>query len=258
MRTIIVAMAAALLISGLPAQDAKAFLKQVQQKYRQMKSMEATVVINFQASGGSTPMKQQARSSLAIQKPNKVAMKSSGGSPMAQQEVYSDGKDLFIYMPAMKQYLKRPAPANFDGPAAGLLGYLGMLLGFANENLDDPNSRAKYVFRGKRTIAGKPTRIVEVTESRQGMSAKIRLFVGEQDKLIYRLEMEQQLQQAAGQQGQPARPSRITLQADIRYISFNKPIPASRFKFTPPKGTTEMQMPRPSGAPMTPPGGGGR
>ncbi len=254
MRVLIAIGMSAALLSGLLAQDAKTLLKQSQQKYRQMKSMEATTELNAEMKQGANTTRIQQKASLAMQKPNKLAMKSSGNMPFAHQEVYSDGKELTIYMPAAKQYIKRPAPPDFDGPNAMLLGQFGTLLSFADENLDDPNSKAKYTFKGKKTIAGKPTRIVEVTDQQGNNTSIIRLYVGEQDKLIYRLEMDQKGQMPAGQQGQP--PTQIAMKAEvnIRYTSFNKPIPASRFKFTPPKDAKPIQMPQP-GAPAPPPQG---
>jgi len=253
MRTVIALSMSVALLGGLFAQDAKSLLKQSQQKYRQMKSMEASITINAEISQGSNTIKQQLRSTLAMQKPNQLAMKASGNSPMASREIYSDGKEMIIYLPAMKQYVKRPAPPDFEGPAASTLGELGMLLSFANENLDDPNSKAKYAFKGKKTINGKPMRIIEVSEKQQHASSVIRLYVGEQDKLIYRLEMDQSMQQPA-QQGQSPQRFAMKVEADIRYISFNKPIPASRFKFTPPKDAKPMQIPQ-QGTPAPPPQG---
>jgi outer membrane lipoprotein-sorting protein len=252
MRTLIAIGMGAALLSGLFAQDAKALLKQSQQKYRQMQSMEATIELKAEMNQGGKTSQIQQKASLVMQRPNKLALKSSGNMPFATQEVYSDGKELTIYMPAMKQYIKRPAPPNFEGPNAMLLGQLGMLLGFADENLDDPNSKAKYAVKGKKTIAGKTTHIVEVTERQGNNTSVIRLYVGEQDKLIYRLEMDQKGQIPAGQQGQPPMHVAMKVEADIRYASFNKPISASRFKFTPPKDAKPMQMPQPN-APTPPP-----
>ncbi len=254
MRTVIALTMSVALLNGLLAQDAKAFLKQVQQKYRQMKSMEASITINAEIQRDSSSIKQQVHSSVAMVKPNKVALKASGDDPMASREIYSDGKQIIIYLPAMKSYVKREAPPNFEGPAAAAtLGEIGMLFSLAEENLDDPNSKAKYAFKGKKTINGKPTRIVEISEKRQNASVLLRLYVGEQDKLIYRLEMNQSFQQAV-QQGQPPQQFSLKASADIRYKSVNKPIPASRFKFTPPKDAKPMQMPQP-GTPAPPPQG---
>jgi len=253
MRTIVAFSLSVALLGGLFAQDAKTLLKQSQQKYRQMQSMEASIVINAQITQGNNTVKQQMRSTLALQKPNKLAMKASGDNPMATREAYSDGKQLIISLPAMKQYLKREAPPDLDAPAAGAaMGELSLLFGFAKENLDDPQSKAKYALKGKKTINGKPTHVIEVTEKQANASQVIRLYVGVQDKLIYRLEMDQQAQMPSNQQGQPPQRFAMKIEADIRYLSFNKPIPPSRFKFTPPTDAKPAQRPQP-GTPTPPP-----
>ncbi|GBC93804.1 Outer-membrane lipoprotein carrier protein [bacterium HR15] len=254
MRTIVAFSISIALLSGLFAQDAKALLKQAQQKYRQMKSMEAAIEMNVEMVRGGNSNKMQFKSTLAMQKPNKLAMKASGSGPFGNQEAYSDGKELIIYLPAMKQYIKQPAPPDFEGPNAAVLGQLGMLLGFANENLDNPNSKARFTLKGKKNINGKLTHLVEVSEKSQSGSSVIRLYVGVNDLLIHRLEMDQRGQMPAGQQGQPPQQLRMKVEANIRYISFNKPIPANRFKFTPPKDAKPMQMPQP-GTPTPPPQG---
>jgi outer membrane lipoprotein-sorting protein len=241
------------LLSGLLAQDAKTLLKQSQQKYRQMKSMDASIVLKADIQQGSNSMKQEMRSTLVMQKPNKLAMKASGG-PMGTREIYSDGKEVIVYLPTMKQYAKRDAPPNFEGPNANLLGELGILFGFANENLDDPNSKAKYTLKGKKTVNGVQTHVVEISEKQQNASSLIRLYVGVQDKLIHRLEMDQKMQMSPSQQGQPPQRFGMKVEADIRYVSFDKPIPNNRFKFTPPKDAKEMQMPT-GNAPTPPPQG---
>jgi outer membrane lipoprotein-sorting protein len=253
MRTVIAFTMSLALLGGLLAQDAKTLLKQSQQKYRQMKSMEASMVFKADIQQGNNSMKQEARSTLAMQKPNKLAMKASGG-PMGTREIYSDGKEVIAYLPAMKQYVKRDAPPNFEGPNAGLLGELGILFNFANENLDDPNSKAKYTLKGKKTVNGVETHVVEISEKRQNASTLIRLYVGVQDKLIHRLEMDQKMQAPPSQQGQPPQRFGMKVEADIRYVSIDKPIPDSRFKFTPPKDAKEMQMPT-GNAPTPPPQG---
>lgn len=254
MRTTVALMMSIALLSGLFAQDAKTLLKQVQQKYRQMKSMEVSVEIRAEFSQGGSSSMLQVQSTLALQKPNRVAMKTSSNNPMLSREIYSDGKNLFIYIPAAKQYIKRESPPDLQGQGGNLLGEAGMLLSFAEANLDDPNSKARYTFKGKKTLNGKPTRIVEVRENQPHASRVYRLYVGEQDKLVYRVELDETMQMSSNQQGQPPRQFTMKTEANIRYISFNKPIPASRFKFTPPKDAKPMQMPQQK-APVAPPPG---
>ena len=241
---------------GFAQQDAKAFLKQVQQKYRNAKSWEISIDISAELNFGGNSQKQRSSSTIAMQRPNRVAAKvgASGFSPA--REVYSDGKTVFVYVPSTKQYMKQPAPSDLKGANAGLLGEAGMLMGIAEQDLDQLGPNAKIQFRGTQTVGGRQTRIVEITDTQGNTSLNLRLFIGAQDLLIYRVELNQTARpQQGGGQAQPQ--SSMKVVATMRYISFDKPIPASRFRFTPPKDAKEMQPPQ-QGQPMTPPQPPGR
>ena len=239
---------------GSAQQDAKAFLKQVQEKYRNAKSWEISIDITVELNFGGNSQKQQSSSTIAMQRPNRVAAKvgASGFSPA--REVYSDGKTVFVYVPSAKQYMKQPAPSDLKGANAGLLGEAGMLMGIAEQDLDQLGPNAKIQFRGTQTVGGKQTRIVEITDTQGNASVNLKLFIGTQDRLIYRVELNQTARsQQGGQGGGQAQPqSSMKVVATMRYISFDKPIPASRFRFTPPKDAKEVQPPQ-QGQPMTPP-----
>lgn len=243
----------AVVAGGSAQQDAKAFLKQVQQKYRNAKSWEMSIDITAEISIGGNSQKQQSSSTIAMQRPNRVAAKvgASGFSPA--REIYSDGKTVFVYVPSAKQYMKQPAPPDLKGANAGLLGEAGMLMGIADQDLDQLGPNAKIRFRGTQTVGGKQTRIVEITDSQGNASLNLKLFIGTQDRLIYRVELNQTTRPQQGGQGsgqaQPQTSMKVT--ATMRYISFDKPIPAARFRFTPPKDAKEIQ-PQQRGQPMTP------
>jgi len=172
---------------------------------------------------------------------------------MPAREVYSDGKTVYIYAPSAKQYMKQAAPPDFKGANVGLLGDAGMLIALLDQDIDAMGQDVKVQFRGTQTIGGKQTRVVEVTEKRGNSTSNLKLYVGVQDRLVYRVEWNWTMRpQQSGQGGGQAQQS-ITTQvtANIRYISFDKPIPASRFRFTPPKDAKEVQPPQ-QGQPITP------
>ncbi|MCS7301180.1 MAG: DUF2092 domain-containing protein, partial [Fimbriimonadales bacterium] len=95
MRTVwIAAVALAATATGVAQQDAKSFLKQVQQKYRNAKTWDMKVDMTIEMKMGTNSMKQQITSAFAMQRPNRIAAKVSlGGIPT--QEVYSDGKTAY-------------------------------------------------------------------------------------------------------------------------------------------------------------------
>jgi outer membrane lipoprotein-sorting protein len=137
---------------GSAQQDAKAFLKQVQQKYRNAKSWEISIDITAELNFGGNSQKQQSSSTIAMQRPNRVAAKvgASGFSPA--REVYSDGKTVFVYVPSAKQYmsssLRRP---NLTGANAGLLGEAGHADGHRRARLRPAGSRMpRFSFAARR------------------------------------------------------------------------------------------------------------
>ncbi len=229
-------------VAGAPAQDAKTFLKQVQQKFNQAKTMDMTLDITVELSMGGNSQRQQVKAQTAIQRPNRFQAKINTG--MGEQQLFSDGTTMFVYVPSAKQYMKQPAPKDFKGSNIAALGPVGLVLGIADQNLDDPNAKRTFAFKGNQTIAGKQTRIVEVVDNEGNQRTVVRLFIGAQDQLIYRVEATATVQSAQSQGGQQSSPITQKLTADIRYNSFDKPIPASRFRFTPPKDAKEMQAPQ--------------
>ncbi len=241
------------LVAGVHAQDAKAFLKQVQQKFNQAKSMEMSIDLTVEFSMGGNSQRQQVKAQTAIQRPNRLHAKIDMG--MGETQVFSDGTNLFVYQPSTKQYMKQPAPKDFKGANIGALGPVGLLFSLMEINLDDANAKRTFSFKGNQTIAGKQTRIVEIVNVEGNQRTVARLFIGTQDRLIYRIEATATIQGQGGQRGQQQQSITQKLTADIRYTSFDKPIPASRFRFTPPKDAKEMQPPQ-QGTPAPAPGGG--
>ncbi|GIV09821.1 MAG: hypothetical protein KatS3mg019_1912 [Fimbriimonadales bacterium] len=247
---------------GVAQQDAKAFLKQVQQKYRNAKSWEMQVDITVETSFGGNMNRQQVRSTVAMQRPNRVAAKLGATMGMPERELYSDGRTMFVYVPSGKQYLRQPAPQNFSGGNLQFLGEAGLLIGLMEQNLDQIGPNAKFQFRGNQTVNGRQTRIVEISNSEGNSTTNVRLFVGANDQLIYRVELSQTMRGQGGQgSGQP-QSINTKATANVRYLSFDRPIPAARFRFTPPKDAKEIKPPQqgqPQGRPQAPRGqGGGR
>lgn len=236
---------------GSAQQDAKAFLKQVQQKYRNAKSWEIKIQVSAEWSIGGNSQKQQSTSTVAMQRPNLMAAKVDASGFMPAREIYCDGKTVYQYVPSAKQYMKMPAPPNFEGANVGLLGDAGLVLALLSEDIDKLGQEAKIQFRGTQTVAGKQTRVVEVSRTRGNATSTVKLYIGAQDRLVYRVELNE-VSRPSQQSGQAQQPLTIRATADIRYLSFDKPIPASRFRFTPPKDAKEIQPPQ-QALPMNPP-----
>ncbi len=246
----VVALAATAI--GVAQQDAKAFLKQVQQKYRNAKSWDMKVDMTVEMRLGTNSMKQQITSAFAIQRPNRIAAKLSSGGAVTQ-EFYSDGKTAYLYNPNAKEYIKMPVPADVGSSTAQLLGVVGMLLNFLDQDLDKMGPDTQFQMRGTQTVSGRQAQVVEIRQKRNNSSTVTRIFVGAQDRLVYRVEYTetQRMQSGQGNNAQPMERT-TTATATLQYVSFDKPIPASRFQFKPPKDAKEVQPPQ-QGQPMTPP-----
>lgn len=239
---------------GVAQQDAKAFLKQVQQKYRNAKSWDMQIDMTVEVKMGTNSSRQQVSTALAMQRPNRIAAKVDSGG-IRVREIYSDGKTVYAYNPNQKQYQKRPAPPSFEGSTALLLGEAGLLLQFLDQDLDKMPENTQFQMRGTQPMGGKQTQIVEIRQGRGDGSNLTRLFVGTQDRLVYRVEYNETRRVPTGGQGGGQSAQQVqfstTVTATLRYRSFDKPIPASRFRFTPPKDAKELKPPQ--GQPTTPP-----
>ncbi|MDW8051528.1 MAG: DUF2092 domain-containing protein [Armatimonadota bacterium] len=249
----------AVTLTGTAQQNAKAFLDKVLQKYRNANSWELSADFTLETTMGANQSRQVIEGTMLFQRPNMAVIKMrSAGMPLG--EFYCDGKHAYQYNPTTKQYLKQPAPADLKEANILILGpWFGQLLMALEQDLDKTAQNAKFEFRGTQTIAGKPTRVVEVSETKGNRSSKTRVYVGVRDSLVYRIEQTEVVRPAQqgvsdSQANIPPRTTKIVV--NLRYVSFNKRIPVARFRFTPPKDAKEIKLPQPTRpTPAVPPQG---
>ncbi|HSV74772.1 MAG TPA: hypothetical protein VLH79_13520 [Chthonomonadales bacterium] len=182
--------------------------------------------------------------------------KSTGMFAMAAaqgaMQMVDDGKTLWIYQPALKQYMKQPSQIATMGPGA-----LRNLPGVGNQLDEETLKNSRVVVTGTRTVQGRPAHVVQVTPNRpaRGVQSMTLLI----DRATHRLRGITTVANQPVAQGQP--PQRMTVQITFRNERVGAAIPASVFRFTPPPGSTEVQMPaqgRPGGAQGRPGGAPGR
>lgn len=100
--------------ANAPEVEAKAdaVLNQLDAFYRGLKGLklELDVQLHMQSEG----MKQEIASSwsVAVQRPNKLAILHKSGQN--QFTFVCDGDKIYVFIPAIKQYLEKPAPLNLD------------------------------------------------------------------------------------------------------------------------------------------------
>ena len=169
------------------------------------------------------------------------------GAAMAATTTVSDGKTLYTYIKAMNAYQKMPAPKNrANNPA------LGNMLGPASAK------DAKFKYLGTEMVRGKKCHVIRVEpparqsnpQQRGEMTAYVDVATGRlaQMRMVMTMpgmgtQTNGRPQSGSGGNGTPPPPKPITMTTTMVVLSetLNAPIPASTFKFTPPKGATEMK-----------------
>ena len=92
--------------------DAKKLLESLAQRYDQAKALALEGTITTLTKSPSTETKTTMVVNLVFQKPNKFRVVAKDASGRVQQVIVSDGTNMFLELPAMKQVLKRPAPKS--------------------------------------------------------------------------------------------------------------------------------------------------
>jgi outer membrane lipoprotein-sorting protein len=153
------------------------------------------------------------------------------GKPPATTLIIDDGKTLWTYTTTMHQYMKRPSQiAQSGGHAAeSSLPTLALTRMFKD---------AKAVVTGTRSVQGKPAYIVAVTPVKPSPMGfkRAELVVDQATSRMRRFSLVSSMPGGAGAAQE------LTTTGVVQSETFDKPIPASAFTFTPPKGVKEMQM----------------
>ena len=155
-------------------------------------------------------------------------------------QMVDDGKALWIYQPAVKQYMKQPSQIAKMGPSA-----MRNLPGVGNQLDEQILKDSKVVVKGTKQVQGRQAYIVQVTPNKpvrgvQTMTMTI-------DSATYRLRGIATEASQAMAPNQP--PQRMKMNLTFRNERVGEAIPDSVFRFTPPPGATEMKMPAMGGAP---------
>lgn len=243
--------AAGLLFASLPAlcQDVETILQRVTNTYQGLKSYQAqTTIVETRQAGGQ----RQSRSTTVTTRykaPNKVVTVVQGAESV---HIYSDGKNMYLYSPKDKEYVKMPAPASLAqtagmsglavGDPAQIGNQLRSIFGNAGKKLAD------------RTIGGKPAFVLQAVQSPQspnGAGEPRLTATALIDKATYMVR-QLSLEIARGQGNQRVQQS-IIITFNSQQI--NPSLSDSIFVFRPPAGAKERQMPPPQqggGAPTLP------
>ncbi len=183
-----------------------------------------------------------------------TGMMAAGGA-MASSLAVSDGKTLYMYMKAMNSYMKMPVSKDRNPAFTGQLGALNQ-------------KGTTFKLIGTEFVRGRKCWVVSVNQKMPpnvppGSKATVHAYVDQQTGRLRQMKSKMTMpgmgpgpNAGAGTPKGQAKPAPMVMTTTMVLISekINAPIPASTFKFTPPKGAREMQ-PGMMGGPGLPSGG---
>lgn len=116
---------------------AEQIVRQVAEFYRQVPGFHVDFTLTFEIRGPAGNEKMSAESSVVAQRPNRIAMRQKQGAQGV--DVICDGKELYLYVPALSQYTQAKAPKSFgelgkDPVIAGFSGGGPLVLALLNDN----------------------------------------------------------------------------------------------------------------------------
>lgn len=167
------------------------------------------------------------------------------GAAMMNMQMVDDGKNMWAYMPATKQYSK--SPSQVKASQMNLTRMAGVAPG------------ATYKLVGTENVGGRPAHKIQVmlknVQIAGGGKQAMHIFIDQATNRFRQMTMSMTLPAGPNQPAQQMNMSMLVTNERV-----NAPIPASVFQFTPPPGAKETQggMGMPMGGGMLGGGGGGR
>lgn len=243
-------LCAAVLASASPcyAEDAASIVKKASDRYLKAKTYQG-VIVTHQSMTAANGQKAQvdATQTVFVQMPGKyhfdVVAKGTGAASNASKNdhsMISDGSNVFVYYPASKQYMKNPAPKDFSmSQIVGSL--LPQLDAFTPAGVSEGTTNGQPTFTvlmkmqmPKNLPPGVSAEQKKQIEDNLRKSKPVKVVISKRDYSL----IEVVISGAAGKD----------LNIVISQQAFDKPIPASKFQFTPPAGVKQF----------TPPANGGK
>ncbi len=245
------ALALSSLANALPsrAEDAASIVKKVSDRYLNAKSFQGVIMTHQSMTGANGQAATvDATQTVYVQLPGKyrfdVKAKGTGGAANASKNdhsMISDGKTLSVYYPASKQYIQNLAPKDFSmKQIVGSL--LPQLDAFTPAGVSEgvANGQPTFIVLMKMQMPKNLPAQVTAEQKKQiednlRKSKPVKVIVNKRDYSL----VEVVINGGAGKD----------LNIVISQQSFDKPIPASRFQFTPPAGAKLFTPPQTGGKP---------
>lgn len=250
--TLVAALVGLLSLPVLGAPDAAAIMKQAGDAISKAKTYHGKwrMVMSMGEMGSmSMEMDVQATRDGKVRVETKPVGTPTGmmamGAAMATTTTVSDGKNVYTYLKGLNAYQKMPATKNAGNPA------MKNVLGAA------ANGNVRYTYAGTEVVRGKKCHVIKAQpkmpagapQGKMDMTAYVDVTTGRLHQMRMVMTMPGMAAPTNGatpgnppaQGAAPTKPMTITTTMVVLSETLNAPIPASAFKFTPPKGATEMK-----------------
>jgi thiol-disulfide isomerase/thioredoxin len=217
--------------------DAKELLKQCEQALKKHRSYHYETKMTMDMVVGGNPIHMSTTSSTAVVNPDKMRIESKG--PMGETTIVTDGEYTWVYISALKQYVKKAA---ILGPQA-LFESLGM------GNITDPSiATGDAKILGEETIEVDGNKyvcwVVEIKLDKLKMpqpggaeltDGVITLWIDKDLKIDWKMTMSVKVQE-----GPMPKPVEMKQERIKRALTLDVDLPDSLFRFTPPEGAKEV------------------
>lgn len=217
------------------AQTVKEILQKVEDVYNKASSYQCNLIVRRTGKGpDGKPLSITQTQQVQYKSPNlfrvQVSVTGTGAAAAAVKNgnstVISDGKNIYVYMPSQKQYMKQAVPASL--PLRQLMASVIPGANTANARLVAPsmiNGRPVYVLEVKPQA---PPNLTPEQKARFARLKPIQIMVDKQNYHVVRIH-----QEAADAQ----------LDVSFNGQTVNGTVPSKAFVWTPPPGAKEFVRP---------------
>jgi len=194
--------------SGLPAQSPGDLVDRAAAEHARMRTakVQFTQVITNPLTGNRI----NARGQVLRKAPNLLAITFTDP---AGDKIISDGKAVWVYLPSTTPgQVMKMTPGGSDAER----------LDPASQLLRSPRSRFTIADGGAETVGGRSTRVVLLTPKGRETFSRAKVWIDPRSALVRRFEVTE--------------PSGLVRNVTLTSIQANVAVPASAFRFTPPRG----------------------
>lgn len=210
---------------------AQEIIKKMLDKYHSLTSYEGLATEVQVTKIGARENKVTIPARIIYKKPNKFVYRIESASPQLQRQSGCDGKTLWAFVPAAKEYTNAPAPKDLNGLektfARTTMDPLAFLRG------EDPVDEARDLRQLPDTkLDNKPMSQIAFTRSINAsggtIAQKIEMLIGKDDSLLYKTTQHNIIESHGMKVDQTSTETHTG-------VKVNADIPDKTFKFTPPK-----------------------